>query len=78
MTSLPAQFMGFRDRGLLREGYKADLVIFDRDRLRDKATFFKPHQYPEGIEQVIVNGRFLVRDEQLQRVLPGRGSEGAG
>ena len=71
MTSLPAQFMGFRDRGLLREGYKADLVIFDLENLADKATFFDPHQYPEGIEQVIVNGQFLVRDEKLQEVLPG-------
>ena len=72
MTSLPAQFMGFRDRGMLKEGYRADLVIFDLEKLRDKATFVDPHQYPEGIEQVIVNGRFLVQDGALQRVLPGK------
>ncbi len=72
MTSLPAQFMGFKDRGMLIEGYEADLVIFDLDRLQDKATFFNPHQYCEGIEQVIVNGDFLVRDGVLQTVLPGQ------
>ncbi|PHN07350.1 N-acyl-D-amino-acid deacylase family protein [Flavilitoribacter nigricans] len=72
-TSLPAQFMGFRDRGLLREGYKADITIFDPDQIKDKATFFEPHQYPEGIRSVIVNGTFLVDEGQLQeKTLPGK------
>jgi N-acyl-D-amino-acid deacylase len=72
MTSLPAQFMGFQDRGMLREGYKADITIFDLDEIKDKATFFEPHQYPEGIYHVIVNGTFLVEDSQLkEHTLPG-------
>jgi N-acyl-D-aspartate/D-glutamate deacylase len=72
-TSLPAQFMGFKDRGLLREGYKADITIFDPDRIQDKATFFEPHQYPEGIEAVIVNGTMLVAGGKLlENTLPGK------
>lgn len=72
-TSLPAQFMGFKDRGLLREGFKADITIFDLDRIQDKATFFEPHQYPEGIHSVIVNGTFLVTEGKLQEnTLPGK------
>ncbi len=72
MTSLPAQFMGFKDRGMLKEGYKADITIFDLDEIKDKATFFEPHQYPEGMYHVIVNGTFLVEDGQLkENTLPG-------
>lgn len=72
-TSLPAQFMGFSDRGLLREGNIADILVFDPDKIQDKATFFEPHQYPEGIEQVIVNGTFLVENGKLvQEIFPGK------
>ena len=56
MTSLPAQTFGFRDRGLIREGFAADLVIFDENTIIDQATFDKPHQFPLGISYVIVNG----------------------
>lgn len=72
MTSLPAQIMGLRDRGLLREGMAADVVVLDLERLRDKATFFQPHQYPEGIEVVLVNGVPVVDDGQLTWKLPGQ------
>ena len=72
-TSLPAQFMGFSDRGLLREGNVADILVFDPEKIQDKATFFEPHQYPEGIEQVIVNGTFLVENGKLvQETFPGK------
>ncbi len=71
-TSLPAQILGFRNRGLLREGFYADVVVFDLEKLRDTATFFEPHQYAEGIEQVLVNGAFLVKDGALTYALPGR------
>jgi N-acyl-D-amino-acid deacylase len=72
-TSLPAQFMGFRDRGLLREGNVADILVLDLDNIRDKATFFEPHQYPEGIEYVIVNGSFLVEQGKLlENTFPGK------
>lgn len=72
MTSLPAQILGLRDRGQLREGMHADVVVFDIARIRDVATFFEPHQYAEGIEHVLVNGEFLVDGGQLTWKLPGR------
>lgn len=56
MTSLPAQKLGLSDRGLLKEGMWADIVLFDKDEVADVATFINPHQYPNGIEYVIVNG----------------------
>jgi N-acyl-D-amino-acid deacylase len=56
MTSLPAQKFRLTDRGLLREGMAADLVIFDAARVGDQATFSKPHAYAEGFDYVIVNG----------------------
>ena len=49
MTGQPAQVMGLSDRGFLKVGMKADLVIFDPETVADKATFEEPHQYPEGI-----------------------------
>jgi N-acyl-D-amino-acid deacylase len=72
MTSLPAQIMGLRDRGLLREGYMADIVIFDAARIRDRATFEDPHQYPAGIDHVFVNGRAVLDEGRLTGALPGR------
>jgi len=71
-TSLPAQIMGLADRGQIRQGLAADLVIFDADTIRDKATFFEPHQYSEGIEYVFVNGVAVVDDGKITWALPGR------
>jgi N-acyl-D-amino-acid deacylase len=65
MTSLPARTFHFRDRGLVREGAAADLVVFDPDRVQDKATFEKPHQYSEGFDFVLVNGKIAVEDGKL-------------
>jgi N-acyl-D-amino-acid deacylase len=62
MTSLPAQTFGFRDRGLVREGFAADLVIFDERIIGDRATFDKPHQFPRGVSYVIVNGEVVFGD----------------
>jgi N-acyl-D-aspartate/D-glutamate deacylase len=59
-TSLPAQILGLRDRGMVREGFRADLVMLDLGKLADKATFFEPHQYSEGLEYVFVNGQAVV------------------
>jgi N-acyl-D-amino-acid deacylase len=56
MTSMPAQRFGLLDRGLLRPGMRADVTVFDRDAIIDRATFQDPHQFPEGIKYVIVNG----------------------
>ena len=72
MTSLPARTFGFRDRGLIREGFAADLVIFDPAKVQDKATFAKPHQYAEGFDYVIVNGRIAVENGRALDVLAGR------
>jgi N-acyl-D-amino-acid deacylase len=72
MTSLPAQILGLRDRGMLREGFVADIALIDLSRLRDRATFFEPHQYAEGVEQVWVNGTAVVERGQLTWKLPGR------
>ena len=71
MTSLPAQIMRLRDRGWIREGYWADLVIFD-DTIADTATFTEPHQYPKGIPYVFVNGVAVVDDGKFTKALPGK------
>ena len=70
-TSLPATIMGLKDRGLIREGLAADLVIFDLATIRDTATFFEPHQYAEGIEYVFVNGVAVVDGSKITGALPG-------
>jgi N-acyl-D-amino-acid deacylase len=72
MTSLPAQILGLRDRGMLREGFAADIAILDLERLRDRATFVAPHQYAEGVEHVWVNGTPVVERGALTWRLPGR------
>jgi len=70
-TSLPAQIIGLRDRGMIREGYQADIVVFDLETIRDIATFFEPHQYPEGIDYVLVNGTCVVDKGELTWKRPG-------
>ena len=71
-TSLPALIMGLKDRGLIREGMAADLVVFDLATIRDKATFFEPHQYSEGVEHVFVNGVAVVDASKITWALPGK------
>jgi len=71
-TSLPAQILGLRDRGQIREGFWADLVVFDLDEIRDMATFFEPHQHAAGIEHVLVNGSFVVEDGRILYATPGK------
>ena len=60
MTSLPAQFLQIKDRGLLMEGYKADLVVFDAHTIKDNATYANPRLYSTGTDYVIVNGKVSV------------------
>jgi N-acyl-D-amino-acid deacylase len=72
MTSLPAQTFGFWDRGVIRQGFAADVVIFDEAEVADQATFENPHQYPKGIEAVIVNGQLVVTQGQHTGAKPGK------
>ena len=78
MTSLPAQTFGFRDRGMLREGFAADLVIFDERTIGDRATFDKPHQYATGISYVIVNGELVFAEGAMTSARPGAALRGTG
>lgn len=73
MSGLPASRVGLRDRGTLREGAAADIVVFDPARVADRATFESPFQYATGIEHVLVNGAFAVRDGAPDDSAGGRG-----
>ncbi len=64
MTSLPAQKFQLKDRGLLKEGYAADVVVFDENKVQDLSTYDKPHQYSTGFKYVIVNGAITVDNGQ--------------
>jgi N-acyl-D-amino-acid deacylase len=72
MTQLPATRLGLRDRGVIREGAYADLVVLNPVTIADVATFTDPHRYPEGIQHVLVNGQFVVRDGRQTEARPGR------
>lgn len=72
MSAYPAQRMGLFDRGALRPGMKADIVIFDAERVRDVATFEAPHQYSEGITLVMVNGTVVFEGGAMTTARPGR------
>ncbi|HEY0932032.1 MAG TPA: D-aminoacylase [Gemmatimonas sp.] len=72
MTQMPAQRLALSDRGVLRVGAMADVVVFDAATVKDQSTFTEPHQYPVGIETVIVNGTVAVRDGKATGVRAGR------
>jgi N-acyl-D-amino-acid deacylase len=72
MTGAAADFLGWTERGYLREGYVADIAVLDPDRIMDRATYEEPHQYAEGTVHVLVNGTFAVRDGQATGALAGR------
>ena len=71
MTSKPAKRLGLHKRGLLKEGFYADIVIFDYEKIRDIATYENPLQYTTGIETVIVNGKFALKNNKEQHVYSG-------
>ena len=71
MTSLPAEKFGLENRGKINKGLSADLVIFDQNLIKDKATLENPYQYSEGIEHVIVNGKFAMQDGKLTGEMAG-------
>jgi N-acyl-D-amino-acid deacylase len=78
LTSLPASNLGLKGRGLLREGYYADIVLFDPARVQDHATFAKPQQLATGVDHVFVNGVQVLRDGKHTGAKPGRFVRGPG
>jgi N-acyl-D-amino-acid deacylase len=72
MTSAPAARLGLSDRGLLRDGMKADVVVFDPATVRSNATYDEPRRYPDGIEHVIVNGQPVIEAGVHTGATPGR------
>jgi N-acyl-D-aspartate/D-glutamate deacylase len=77
-SSLPAQVLGIRDRGLLRGGFYADLVIYDPKTVIDKASFEQPNQYSSGIDYVLVNGEVVVEKGKVTGARPGKVLRGPG
>ena len=72
MTSLPASFLQMKDRGVLKKGYKADIVIFDPETVRDKGTHSDARQYSTGTEYVIVNGKICIEEGKYNGILNGK------
>ena len=78
MTSLPAQILSIDSRGLIKEGYYADITIFDASTVIDKASFEDPHQYALGVHQVWVNGIQVIENGEPTGATPGRFVRGPG
>ncbi|MEX2363475.1 MAG: amidohydrolase family protein, partial [Balneolaceae bacterium] len=78
LTQLPAQNLKIRNRGLLRTGYFADIVIFDPQEVGDKATFEEPHQYSVGVRDVFVNGTQVLNQGEHTGEMPGQAVRGPG
>ncbi|MFX1358205.1 MAG: amidohydrolase family protein [Promethearchaeota archaeon] len=72
MTSFPALRLGLMDRGLIREGLYADIVVFNPETVIDKSTYEDPHHFPEGIPHVIVNGTLVVDNNKQKNRYPGK------
>jgi len=72
LTSHPASVLGLRERGSLKEGYFADVVVFDPAKIQDHATYAEPHQYSTGVSQVIVNGQLALENGEPTAARPGR------
>jgi N-acyl-D-aspartate/D-glutamate deacylase len=78
MTSMNAEKINLSDRGVLKAGNWADVTVFDPETVIDKATFEAPHQYPEGIPYVIVNGVVVLDNGEHTGELPGKVLRGPG
>jgi N-acyl-D-amino-acid deacylase len=78
LTTLPATNLGIKERGALRPGYYADVVVFDPATIGDRSTFEKPHQYSVGMRDVFVNGVGVLRNGEHSGATPGRAVRGAG
>jgi N-acyl-D-amino-acid deacylase len=77
-TALPAQRMRIIDRGVLKQGMWADLVIFDPSTIRDLASFERPNQLSQGMQYVLVNGVAVIDDAKMTGALPGKVLRGPG
>jgi predicted methyltransferase len=78
LSGLPAENLGIRERGELKTGYFADVVVFDPQEIRDHATFEEPHQYATGMRHVFVNGEQVLAESEHTGALPGRVVRGPG
>ena len=78
MTSLPAQILGLRDRGQLREGFAADVVLFDPIQVHNTNSFQRPKSYPEGIPYIVVNGVVVIDQGRHTGARPGQVLYGKG
>jgi N-acyl-D-amino-acid deacylase len=78
LSSQAANRLGLYDRGLLRQGMKADIVVFNPDTVQDMATYKKPDQYAKGISWVFINGTAVVADGKPTNALPGQIVRGPG
>ncbi len=78
LTTLPATNLKLKKRGTLKEGYFADVVLFDAEKINDNATFEKPHQYATGMRHVFVNGEQVLKDGEHTGAFPGRFVKGPG
>jgi N-acyl-D-amino-acid deacylase len=78
MTSLAAQKFQLKDRGLLKEGMAADIVIFDLNEVSDKATFERPHQFSAGFHFVLVNGQLIIENGKHNGTKSGTTLKGPG
>jgi N-acyl-D-amino-acid deacylase len=78
MTSFPAQILGIKDRGIIKEEMWADITIFNPETVMDKATYENPLQYPDGIKYVLVNGKIVIDDGEHTGQLPGKVLRGSG
>jgi N-acyl-D-aspartate/D-glutamate deacylase len=72
MSGYPAQRLKIWDRGLLRPGMKADVIVFDPAKVSDRATYEQPHQYSVGVNEVIVNGKLALHEGKVTAERPGR------
>ena len=72
MSSFPAQRLGLHSKGSLIDGYDADVIVFDLPKVHAPATKANPRQLAEGIEHVIVNGQFVIKDSEHTGNLPGK------
>ena len=78
LSALPATNLGLKDRGFIKEGMFADVVVFDPATITDHATFDKPHQYATGVKDVFVNGQQVIKDGEHTGATPGRALWGPG